>query len=388
MLPKGVWVGNFRYGVVSELTNRYDQSGSLQSISRLNQAFNGENIGKFSPDFKNFSNFLAKTYPHHGFVNQLSIGQLEFDADVEARYAGVVLARGITKSFTLGIGAPIVSLKADVSVKQTGTNTAAAICNNFTPDQAAINTTMADGCAKLQSANLISEYKQTMQNNGYQEPTSSNQTVLGDLQIAGIYQYFSDKKWTLYNQTILNLPTGPEDDPSNFLDIPIFHQTNIRTEFKQDFRITPRWTFGTMVGYIWRIPDQAEKRVPTSRDDMLPAASRQERVSRNLGDSWLMGSSMGYALTQEWSVLGSYEYSTKNADSYRGVRGYDYGLLAKDSKAEAHRVAVGVTFSTIDMFYAREFMAPLQIGYTFSDVISGVNTDRQQAHEISLRMFF
>ncbi len=381
-------MGGVRYGIVSEVTNRYDQSGSLQSIGRLNQAFNGENIGKFSPDFKNFANFLSKTYPHHNYVNQLNIGSLEFDANIQAHYAALVLGRGITKNFTLGMGVPAVTLRGNVGVRQSGQNTAEAICNNFTPDQASLNTTVAEGCSKLRTANLLAEYRQSLDRNGYQEPTSVNQTVLGDLQVVGIYQYFSNLKWTLYNQTTFNLPTGPEDDPANFLDIPIFHQTNIRSEFKQDYRITPRWTFGTMAGYLWRIPDQADKRVPTSRDDLLPPASRQERVARNLGDSLLLGLSMGYGLTRAWSILGSYEYNGKSGDSYRGSRGYDYSLLAKDSQSQFHKVGLGVTFSTVDMFYAQEFMAPLQISYNYSDIISGVNVDRQQTHEVSLRMFF
>jgi hypothetical protein len=236
--------------------------------------------------------------------------------------------------------------------------------------------------------NLIGEYKKALQNYGYQDPSVGNQTALGDLQVAGIYQYYADRRWTLYNQTTVNLPTGPEDDPSNLVDIPIFHQTNLRSEFKQDFRITPKWTFGTMVGYIWRIPDQADKRVPSSRDDLLPPANRQERVARDLGDSYLLGTSMSYALTRVWSVNGSYEFNRKAEDRYRGERGYDYSLLAKDSKTEAHRVGLGVTFSTVDMFYAQEFMAPLQLSYSYSDVISGVNIDRQQSHELSLRVFF
>lgn len=388
VLPKGVWMANYRFGVINELSTRYDQSGSLQSIGRLNQAFSGENISKFSKEFKEFAKFLSTVYPHHGFVDQLSLGTLEFDSQIQARYNAFVLARGVTKNLTLAVGAPIVTLQGSVGVRAGGKNTFAPVCNNMTLDQSSVNTTLSEGCSRTQSADLIAEYRKALSTNGYQEPTTVNQTVVGDLQLAGVYQYYLDRQWSLYNQTTLTLPTGPADDPSNFLDVPVFHQTQLKLEFKQDFRVTPKWTLGSMVGYLWRVPDRADKRVPSSSDEMLPPASRQERVFRDLGDSYLLGASMGYSLTRAWSVLGTYEYNWKSADSYRGERGYDYSLLARDSQSSFHKVGGGLTFSTVEMFYSQEFAAPLQVSYTYSDVISGVNIDRQQAHELSLRVFF
>lgn len=389
VLPRGVWHPSVRYGIMSELTNKYDNSGSLQSIGRLNQAFDGESLARQVPEFSKLATLLSGTYPNSNYAEQLSAGALEFDANADIKYTALVLAYGISPRITLAAGVPIVTINAQVSAYQTGINNARAIRNQISADGIqSISPDLDNGLTRLENADLVLEYEKALESKGYVVPRSANSTVTGDLMLAVIYQYWENRRWTFSEQTTINLPTGPEDNPDDFLDIPVFHQTYIKFDFKQDFRVTNNWSLGLLLGYTWKIPDTAVKRVPKDENDILPDADRKERVNRDLGDVITIGGSTGYWITNYLNFGTGYDYSYKSADTYSGARGYNYSLLSRNTESNWHRVYGVATFSTVQMFMAKEFAAPLIVSYMYSDIIAGTNVDRQLTHEFTLKMFF
>ncbi len=389
VLPQGVWHPSIRYGIMSEVTNKYDNSGSLQSISRLNQSFDGKSLAKNVPSFLSLKKLLDETFPNSRYSEQLYVGALEFEADAAVQYTAPVLAYGVSKRVTMAIGVPIVNLKAQVNAYQTGVNNARAIRNLISANGTKnISENLDRGLTELENANLIQKYEASLEAKGYIVPRKVDKTVVGDMQIASVYQYYEDKRWTLSEQTILNLPTGPEDNPDDYLDIPIFHQTYLKFDFKQDYRMTRNWNVGSLLGYTWKIPDTAEKRVPKDENDTLPDADRKERVNRDLGDVFTLGGSTNYWFTKYLNLGTGYDYSYKTEDKYSGARGYNYSLLSRNTEADWHRIFGLVTFSTVEMFMDKEFAAPLIITYMYSDIVSGTNVDRQLTHEFALKMFF
>lgn len=387
VLPKGIWHPSVRFGYVSELSNRYDNSGQLQSVGRLNQPFSGESIGRYHQDFKAFTDYLKQTFPFSDYANQISIGALEFDANADIFYTAPVMAYGLTKRLSVGIGIPLVTLQAQVSYQQTGVNNSKQICDQIAAEQGS-SPQLDQGCQQLQNTDLVAEFRKALTKNGYEVPTVKNQSVMGDIQLAAVYQYFETKRWIFWEQTILNLPTGPEDDPDDFLDIPVFHQTALKVEFHQDYRLLSKWTVGSLFGYNWKIQDTSEKRVPRDEADMLPPPDRKERLSRDLGDIATVGGYTNYWLSRVMNLNVGYDYSYKGKDVYSGSRGYDYSVMSKNTESNWHRISGGFTASTIDLFLAQEFPVPFQVSYLYSDILAGSNIDRQMAHEFSLKMFF
>lgn len=389
VLPQGVWHPSLRYGIISEVSNRYDNTGAYQSVGRLNQVFDGQSIGTFVPEFQQLTNFLEATYPNSNYVDQLFVGSLEFEANAVAQYTAPVLAYGVSRRLSVGVGIPIVNLQAEVVATQTGASNVQALRNELSQNGLIeLNPQLAQGFNDLENANLVESFHNTLRQKGYVVPNAVNRTVVGDIQLVGVYQYWENKKWTLYQQTTLNLPTGPEDNPDDFLDIPVFHQTWLKLQFHQDYSLTRKWTLGSHAGYTWKLPDTSLKRVPENENDMLPDASRKERVSRDLGDSVNVGLSSNYWLTHYLNLGGGYEYTYKNSDDYSGTRGYNYDLLSRDTESDAHKISITAQFSTLNWYFTNQFQVPFILSYGFSDVVAGTNTDRQLTHEMQLKMFF
>lgn len=389
VLPQGIWHPSIRYGVMSELANHYDDNGSLQSVGRLNMAFDGPSIAKNVPSFSKLQKLLDDTFPNSNYSKQLFVGALEFEADAAVQYTAPVLAYGLTKRLTVAAGVPIVNLKAQVYTYQTGTNNSRAVRNQISANgMPSISAELDRGFTELEHADLIKAYETALESKGYKVPGSVDKTVVGDAQLAAVYQYWEDKRWTLSEQTTLNLPTGPEDDPDDFIGFRGLHQTYLKFDFKQDYRMTRNWNVGSLIGYTWKISDTVEKRVPKDEEDILPDADRKERVSRNLGDIFTIGGSTNFWFTKYLNLGTGYDYNYESADVYSGTRGYNYSLLSRNTESDWHRVFANVTFSTVDMYMDQEFVAPFILTYTYSDIISAVNMDRQLTHELAFKMFF
>src|SRR5690606_7565164 len=111
-------------------------------------------------------------------------------------------------------------------------------------------------------------------------------------------------------------------------------------------------------------------------------------VKRDLGDVVTIGGSTNYWFTKFLNLGAGYDFSYKNQDSYSGARGYDYSLLSRNTESNWHRISGVATFSTVNMFFDKEFVAPLMLSYSYSDIVAGTNVDRQVIHEMNFKMFF
>ncbi len=396
VLPPRIFHPQFRIGYASQLTEKFDNSGSLYSISRLNQAMNASNISKYVPELDELVKYIETTFPHSTYAQDLTIGNLEFDANAFATYYVPALAYGVNERWTIGFGFPIVNLKAQVKASRTGTNNAAYIknaiagssCEQQSQLEASGMIQLCEGFKRLESADVLKEYEVALLSRGYIIPREMDQTVIGDLQIVSQYLYHSKPPWVLYQQATLNLPTGPEDDPDNFIDLPIFHQTWLKLGFHQDFHLNSKWKFGSYLSYTWKMQDKTLKRVPETVEDLLPSADRKEVVDRDLGDIISFGLNVNHSFTEFLNFEVGCEFSTRDQDRYSGDRGFNYHLMSHNTDGEWYKLNAGGTLSTISWFQKGKFGIPSSISYMFSNVFAGRNTDNQQTHELQFKMFF
>ncbi|MNL18447.1 hypothetical protein D3C87_1395920 [compost metagenome] len=78
----------------------------------------------------------------------------------------------------------------------------------------------------------------------------------------------------------------------------------------------------------------------------------------------------------------------KAADKYAGSRNARYDLLATNTNSQAHRMKLEVTYSSVKSYFRKSALIPLMLSLEVSDVIAGVNIERQVVQEFNFMMFF
>ncbi|MNL59316.1 hypothetical protein D3C87_1830310 [compost metagenome] len=97
---------------------------------------------------------------------------------------------------------------------------------------------------------------------------------------------------------------------------------------------------------------------------------------------------MVYAHNDALSFGTAYEYANKAQDTYSGGGPGDYSMLSKFTASQSHRVRAEITYSTVKAYFKKTFLLPMVVSLELSDVIGGVNVERQFAQELNLMLFF
>lgn len=387
VLPKGVNHLGFRYGNINALGDRYFNDGQVYNTAdRYSQALDLEKILKVAaPETKLRIQDLINTLNQmagYDMGSQLHPGTLRFEAEANIQYYAPVYARGITNRWTLGIGIPIVQYRSNLRVKQSESN-----FEYFKQQFGGLNPAIYDGLVEFEQG-VIKAFYETLETNGYEKPTSHQQSFIGDIQILSMHQIAKTKRFSTLLEAVLQLPTGPKDDPDNFLDLSNFHQTGIGVGLIQDFFIAKTWSLTGSASYFARLPDQSEKRVPLDEDDVLPGPESKETVHRDLGDTITLQLNTQYEWNDYFATALGVESNFKGRDNYSGSSQRSYYLLSEDTQSEWHRGIVNIEYSTVKSFLKGISTIPYGIMYEFSDYFAGRNVERQQLHEIVLKMYF
>lgn len=388
LLPSGVKHPGIRFGTVYEVTNRFNQSGSLSSLNRLNIAFDSKRISQFSPEFKNLASTLRDIFPHANYSDRVYVGTLDFSGSLNVSYTAPIFAYGVNERWTLGLGLPVANVRSDIHVSQVGANNSAQVEKQLMVDGENVSPELHDAFEQLSRADLVSSFQQTLAEKGYKPLRPVNETILGDVQLVSRYGLWRADYQKTYLENILTLPTGPIQDPDDFLSLPLFHQFNLETGIKHFWSLSPKWDVGWGGSYLWKIEDRIEKRVPKNRDDLLPDKNSKEVLARDLGDVLSTDFEVWHSVSRFLDLGLNYEFSWKQSDHYRGSRGLAYSLLEENTEARWEKFSFIAQFSTIQWFRRGDFDFPFILEYTYSDIVRGFNIDRQLSHELGIRMFF
>lgn len=382
VLPESVNSPSIRMGVVSGIGMKFLANGDLMTLGDINSLeFDISTLRQFEPRVNELVAVLNQ-FGSQRLGDQLSLGVLKVDTTPEVRYLAPVYARGITRRWTVGFGVPIVNYRNRLSLAQSGSNLEAVRAQVGTA-----SVDLNDAFDQL-NVNLALVAQDTLVKKGYKPLTDRDETLVGDLQVVSLVQMNKEEKFSTQLKTLLSVPTGQGDDPDDLADLGAFGYTAIENQLLGNFVPLRNVQLAAKLGYRYTLPDRVPRRVPTREDDTLPGPETKMTVNRKTGDAFYGGSSVTYTLDRGLDVGLGWEFTRKGADSYSGSAAVRYDLISNQIESSSDRVRFGVSYSTIESFFAGTAMLPSIIAYEFSDNIGGRNTERMAVHELWLQLFF
>jgi hypothetical protein len=378
-LPEGINSPSIRYGIVSNIGEKYTENGTLMNLGELKSVvFDSKTLKNFDSDAQKLVDAL-NSFGQHQLGDRFEMGILRIRTAPEVKYTAPVYARGMTKKWTLGVGLPIVSYRNVITLSHENSNLA------YYRQQYSGLSTELDQALRT---DLVQETHQTLQQKGYKPLANRDESFLGDVQAVSIYKFFENAQSALIYQAQLSLPTGPQYDSDDLSALNIFGRTSLNSTLAYSHRLASRWTVLPFASYLFNLRDQVTARVPQSADDTLPGEESKESVSREIGNTAAVGSNLFYEFTDSWQIGAGYDYSMKASDKYAGSRNARYDLIAVNSDSQAHRMKVEVTYSSIKSYFRKTALIPLMFTLEVSDVVAGMNIERQMVQEFNFMMFF
>lgn len=389
VLPQGRHQVTFRFGNTSEIQDKFNGQGTLQSPSRMNKRFDNKFLMS-QPKFKNFARLLdEQLLPNQKPSSEIDLGSLEFSGEAQVDYFAPQMARGMTKNWSLGFAIPFVRYRSDIKMKNGGVNTAPSVLKGAaSPDQfRELSKDKAEDAEAMVSGPSALAANQ-LRDSGFRSISERDERFLGDIVIGSSLKFYESKYFDLYLLNNLTLPTGPKDDPDDMIDLNIFGKTQLQNVVFANILPVYWLELGVGVFYTWGIPDDFEKRVPASESDFIPAASSKETVRKDPGDAVGIQLYSMVRLSDYYHVGVGYEAASKQADKYKGSRNARYDLLEKDTDASYQVAKFKFTYSAVDGYLKGESKIPYSVTYAFSDHISGKNVERELTHELLMKFYF
>ncbi len=382
VLPRGIYSPAIRVGFVSGIGEKYSSEGVLQSLGDTHAiAFDSKKLVTTEPQLKQLVSVLNQ-FGQQNLGDKLNLGYLKFKIEPEINYYAPILGRGITERWTLAIGAPVIHYTNQVGLESTGSNVDA------------IHSQVGNQIPELNQAfdqlkvSLTAKAQEKLTSLGYKQLGRSDQTYLGDTQIASLYQFYKSDSLKLLSKTLFGLPTGPAMDPNDLASLDISGQTSIEQQIVANYRVFSPLVLAARVYYHYNFADKVDRRVPLDSNDTLPPPDQTEKVNRKLGDAVGASLSTTYTLLSRLSVSAGIEGETRAADKYSGDRGYDYDMLSESTNTTYERAKFGLGYSTVESYFRSESLLPFIASLEYSDVIAGVNMPRVQTSELWLTLFF
>ena len=198
---------------------------------------------------------------------------------------------------------------------------------------------------------------------------------------------------------VVRLGTGSPDSPNNLVDIGTGQgQTDVELRSQWDVLLGRRFWMTIAGRYAWQLADEQLMRI-TPSDRPLALAYRRQRVSRDLGDYVELEASPRWALGRYFAAGAQYLYRSKAADRHTGTFAakppvgsevtLDASVLDAETSERQHRVAVGVSYSTLAANASGRGRLPLEISYQHWWPVSGAGgrTPRAARDVVQLRVY-
>ncbi|HVK60637.1 MAG TPA: transporter [Bdellovibrionales bacterium] len=382
-LPARINSPQLRMGTISGVGERYVSNGSLVSLSdHYSMEFDSNTLSSVEPRIKQLVEVLNQ-FGKQEMGSALNLGTLKIDTRPDVRYMAPLHAYGITSKWTVAVGLPIVEYKNDIQISSSGSNLSSIRSQVY-----GVSPELDEAFDELEGVDLTDRARTELSTKGYKPLESRDETIIGDVQLANLYRVYSNSRFSVLSRTLLNLPTGPGDDPDDLADLAMFGQTYIEEAAIANYQLFNRLRLSAKAAYRFNLENSVVKRVPKNEKDTLPDADTKEDVRRKVGDTITIGSGFSLEVINRWFAGAAYEVSQKLADQYTGSKSSKYDLLSKDTNSEAHRMRLGLTYDSTTAYQRKEAWLPAMISYEYSDTIRGLNIERQTIHEIWLTLFF
>ncbi|MES2769348.1 MAG: hypothetical protein V4596_09390 [Bdellovibrionota bacterium] len=388
VLPVGRHQVTFRFGQVSEIQDKFSDSGKLQSPGRMNKRFDNAFL-MTQAEFKAFAKIIDNQILNRDVSSEVDLGAAEFKGNASVDYFAPQIARGITSIWSIGVAVPFVRYRSDIAVMNTGINTFERIGPTVVSAEQSPNLDPKIGRQiKAMIAGPRAIITNKLEDQNYKPISGRDEQFVGDVVLGSSLKLYDSKVVDFYLLHQLTLPTGPKDDADDLLDLNIFGKTQLQTVLFTNIDIARWLELGIGVSYNWGIENDIEKRVPAFEGDDIPAASTKETLAKDPGDA--IGAQI-YSLAKlsDYYHLGlGYEMSRQQADDYSGSRNSRYDLLEKNTDKASGIAKFKFTYSAVDGFLRGQEKIPYSVTYAFADHLYGKNVERELTHEVLLKFYF
>lgn len=382
VMPKGV--RSLRVaGFSTSIGDKFDGGGTILPLAAdLNKPITVKQLVDSQP--KGFARAqMLGALKADGFNAGDVVGTSNGVADARITTTAPVVAWGATDKLTLAIAVPVVYTNLNVSAGWTSNSEMQAIVNDLAASGSSAKIIQQESALQNVVATKLAQL-------GYKPLISETHTDLGDVTLLAKYQLAKGDRYAWALQPRVSLPTGRTSDPDKVIDLaPGDGHVNVGLGTSVDLVATRKLIFTTGVGYTYQLAKTTTKRLPNSWDDTL---SSDEDPNTREKDGDIMAGAVG----ARWQVhpaitLGAqYTYEYKLADQYSGgeFESDRYGYLAKDSQQRLQAAEISVSFSSVDAFLKKKFIAPLELNLGFTGVLNAQNVAAANLTSLELVSYF
>jgi len=389
VLPVGRHQVTFRMGQVSEIQDKFNNGGTLQSPSRMNKRMDNKFLMS-QLDFQAFAKMMKQhVLPNVDIEKEADMGAVEFKVDANVDYFAPQIARGISQNWSVGIAIPLVRYQSDIQAYNTGVNTLKTmIPAYFEPEKSQELNKKQSRQIKAMVNGPKSAMADKFEAAKYKPISLREEQFMGDIVLGSSLRLVDTKNVDFYLLNQLTLPTGPIDDADDMLDLNIFGKTQLQTKLFTNFDVYHWLELGVGVSYTWGIEDDIVKRVPRFEGDYIPPYSTRETLDKDPGDTVGAQLYSNVKLSDYYHIGAGYEMGRKQADNYSGSRDSRYDLLEKNTDTTFGIAKFKATYSAVDGFMRGVEKIPYSVTYAFADHVYGKNVERELTHEVLLKFYF
>ena len=382
VMPKGVRRAGLT-GFTTELGEKYNGSGAAIP---LGDAFNK------SVSWRELTDSMPAGFDRGQFRGGLSAMSIEGD-EIAGYARGMVntrvtantpvLAYGLTERLTLGMGVPVVYSNVSVS-------TGWAASPQF---ESRLQALCQDGyCGKVEEnrAKLQNVVETKIANYGYKPLQNEQRTDIGDITLGAKYQLFRNETWAFALAPKVILPTGRVADVDKVVDVSSGDgQWDVGLAAVSDWSPVSRFTLTSSMNYTYQMPSVKSKRIPLVGTESI-SPDVDPSVTEKLGDTMGAGLGAKFRVQELWTLGVGYSLQYKLADQYSGsvYAAHRYRHLERDTEQVMQAAQAGITFSTVPLFRAQKFAAPLEASVNFARVLGGRNVNLINLTSFDLAAFF
>lgn len=377
-LPSNIYSPAVRIGQISALDERYSESGTLVHLRDYKSIeFDADTLAKFNAKADELISTLNK-FGLYKAGDLFNLGTLEIDTKPEINYIAPILAKGISETWTVGIGLPVITYSNTISLSQKFSNI--EYYNQFRG--------LSPELDQALDTDLASETQQALENKGYQRLQSQKKQFLGDVQLMSLKKILQRMESKLLHILSVNLPTGPTYDSDNLLALNSFHDFSVENKFIYVKNIFYFLDLAPSISMKYVLPQKINARIPKNKDDVLPDQNSKDDVTKTAGLAFEGGLSGSVLISDQLKIDAGYALGQKMKDSYSSSDKGDSSVLADKSNSSWQKVSAEVSYSTVKNYLKTKTFIPMILSLTVYDTIAGENIERRLGQELNMTLFF
>lgn len=377
-LPAHVYSPAFRYGQINGLENRYTETGTLVRLTDYKSIeFDADTLAKFNTK----ANELIATLNKFGIYKAgdlFNLGTLEIDTKPEIKYFAPVLAKGISETWTIALGLPVIKYSNTIRLNQKFSNI--EYYNQFRG--------LSPELDQALDTDLANETQQALINKGYKPLASQEKQFLGDIQLVSIKKIIQNINSTLLHLMTVSLPTGPEYDSDDLLALNSFHEFSVENKLAYVQKVSYFLELVPNLSVKYIFPQKINARIPTNKDDVLPDQNSKDEVTKTTGLFYDAGLNLGLSVSEQLKLTAGYLVGQKIKDSYSNSSKGDSNIIAEKSDSKWQKVTADVSYSTVQNYLKNKKFIPLILSLSIYDTIAGENIERRLGQELNMTLFF